>query len=198
MKRWQWVVLLTLALVLLMGGSALLLVPVLWLLGFKVIDSVARERPLKAAVRLVIASFAAVGYLIVIDIDLVRITPMQALRFSPWELLVGLGPIPLSNYAGSNPFVLTLQWLSYRTGFWLVAMLAFALSCLLIYWLEDTYMVVPLEGLGRTILRAILSLLLASFAAIGFGIVFVVASFLAHPVEGPINFGLDGMGSSLP
>ena len=82
-------------------------------------------------------------------------------------------------------------WLRFFPGM-LGPMFFIPLSCLLIYWLEETYALVPLEGVGRTILRAVVSLILASFVAIGFGIVFVVSSFLAHPVEGPVNFGWTG------
>jgi len=71
MKRWQLILMavmpLTLALVLLIGPSALLVVPILWLLGHKVINSAAEERPLKATVRFVIAWFAAIGCSVVIQ-----------------------------------------------------------------------------------------------------------------------------------
>jgi hypothetical protein len=62
-------------------------------------------------------------------------------------------------------------------------------SCLFVYWLEDAYALVPLEGVGRMILRGTLSLILASFAAIGFGIAYIVGCYLVHPVEGPIYSG---------
>jgi hypothetical protein len=62
-------------------------------------------------------------------------------------------------------------------------------SCLFVYWLEDAYALVPLKGVGRTILRGALSLILASFAAIGFGIAYIVGCYLVHPVEGPIYSG---------
>lgn len=61
-----------------------------------------------------------------------------------------------------------------------------ALSGLLLYWLAETYAVVPLEGVGRTIFKAFVSLILASFAAFGFAIVFVLASFMA---QGAVNLG---------
>ena len=201
MKRWQLtlmrVVLLTLAFALLIGLGALLLVPILWFLGCKV--RAAGERPLKATVRFVIASFAALGYLVVIGAT-------QAVRFLPRELLVPiLWRSPLINYAGSNPLVLFLQGLAHRTGFWLLAMVPFALSCLLVYWLEDTYARLRLEGVGRTTLRAAMSLLLASFAAIGFWIAFleIFISIWHHPVEGSIPFdwtawGLLGLSFVLP
>ena len=62
-------------------------------------------------------------------------------------------------------------------------------SCVFVYWLEDAYAVVPLEGVGRTILRGAVSLILASFAAIGFAVAYVVGCYLVHPVEGPIYSG---------
>jgi hypothetical protein len=65
-----------------------------------------------------------------------------------------------------------------------------AFSSLLVYWLEDAYALVPLEGMARTILRGIVSLILASFAAIGFAVAYAVGCYLVHPVEGPIYFGL--------
>jgi hypothetical protein len=48
---------------------------------------------------------------------------------------------------------------------------------------------VPLGGVGRTILRGALSLTLTSFAAIGFGIAYTVGCYLLHPADGPIYSG---------
>jgi hypothetical protein len=48
---------------------------------------------------------------------------------------------------------------------------------------------VPLGGVGRTILRGALSLILTSFAAIGFGIAYIVGCYLLHPADGPIYAG---------
>jgi len=160
MKRWQLelmgVMLLTLALVYLMGRGVILLVPLLWIAGRGTIARAAGDRPLKAAIRFVVAGFAAVGCLISIQYT-------QALRFlsDMPQLLIGMGPI---------------------------AFVAF--SCLLVYWLEDAYALVPLEGIGRMILRAVVSLILASLAAIGFAVAYAVAYyFLAHPVDGSVYSG---------
>jgi len=167
MKRWQLtlmtVVLLTPALVLFMGVSALLWVPILWFLGRKVINSLAGEqalavRVLKAAVRLIVATFTAFGYLAVVR---------EADVF----------PRILSLLPGADP------------------VLFIALFCLLIYWLQDTYALVPCEGARLIILRTVITLILGSFAFIGFGFTFALLYFrLAHPVEGPINFGWTAWG----
>ena len=160
MKRWQLelmgVVLLTLAMVYICGlWNGVQLVVIFWLAGHEIFAKAAGERPLKVAVRIVIAVLAAVGCLLSIGY-------MDARRFFPEmpRLLVEKGPIA---------FV--------------------ACSCLFVYWLEDAYELVPLDGIGRTILRGAVSLILASFAAIGFAVAYVVACFLVHPVEGPIYSG---------
>ena len=137
------------------GIEGFLLAPILWLVGRQTIARTVSERkPLKAAVRFVIAIFAAFGYLIVITQDMVAI----------------LGPL-------------------FEVG----RVSFFTVSCLLMYWLEDAYALVPLEGVARTILRAVVSLTLASFAAIGFGLAFVLLYLWAHPSMGDtIDFGWMG------
>ncbi len=47
---------------------------------------------------------------------------------------------------------------------------------LLIYWLEEIYAVVPMGGVTRTILRAVVSLILARFVAVAIGIVIYIAT----------------------
>jgi hypothetical protein len=57
-----------------------------------------------------------------------------------------------------------------------------AFSGLFVYWLEDAFALV-MPGLGRTILRALVSLILASFAAMGFWLAVAIAYvpyFLDH------------------
>jgi hypothetical protein len=72
----------------------------------------------------------------------------------------------------------------------------FPASWLFIYWLEDTYALVPLDGMGRTILRTVVSLILASFAAIGFAIVVAFACAVAYGLSvlllpRPLDFAID-------
>jgi hypothetical protein len=163
MKRWQLelmgVMLLTLVLVYLCTPwNGIQLAVILWLAGRGTILRAAGDRPIKAAVRFVIAGLAAVGCL-------VSISYTQALRFLP--------DMP------DMPRPLVEKW-----------PIAFvACSCLFVYWLEDAYEMVPLDGIGRTILRGAVSLILASFAAIGFAVAYVLACYLAHPVEGPVYSG---------
>jgi hypothetical protein len=62
-----------------------------------------------------------------------------------------------------------------------------AFSCLFVYWLEDAYELLPLERAARTILRGIVSLILASFAAIGFAVAYAVGYFVTlHPRDGVV------------
>ena len=127
MKRWPLmllvILLLTSALVFLTGRSALLLAPILWLLGNKVIHSVSKERPFKASVRFVIASFAAVGCSVVVEAT-------RALRFFRMQEFGAGGPISI-----------------------------IAPCCLVIYWLEDSYALMALQGVAQTIVRAVVSLI---------------------------------------
>lgn len=155
MKRWPLmllvILLLTSALVFLTGRSALLLAPILWLLGNKVIHSVSKERPFKASVRFVIASFAAVGCSVVVEAT-------RALRFFRMQEFGAGGPISI-----------------------------IAPCCLVIYWLEDSYALMALQGVAQTIVRAVVSLILSSFAAIGLGYAYAVAYFWAHPTYSPVS-----------
>jgi hypothetical protein len=59
-----------------------------------------------------------------------------------------------------------------------------------VYWLEDAYALVPLEGVARTLLRGIVSLILASVAAIVFAVAYTVGyALLVQPVDGVIYSG---------
>lgn len=105
MKRWQMelmgVMLLTLGLVYLMGRHVIPLVAVLWLAGRLTIPRATGEGPIKAVIRSLIASLAAVGFLI-------SLQNVDALRFMSNlpHLLIALGPISVVAFSP-----LLLYWL---------------------------------------------------------------------------------------
>jgi hypothetical protein len=130
----------------------MLMVPILWFAGRGIVarSKAAREPFLKTAARLFVAIFASLGCLIAIQVAL------RDFHFGPSVLLVGNSSLlwPLAQAIPAS-FI--------------------ALSGLFVYWLDDACALVP-PGAGRTTMKALVSLILTSFAAI----VFVVALSLAH------------------
>jgi hypothetical protein len=128
----------------------MLMVPILWFAGRGIVARASGEPFLRTAARLLLAIFAAVGFLIAIQCT-------QAL----WGSRAGL--LELLGVRGPLAEAIPASFIAF--------------SGLFVYWLEDACALVP-PGVGRTILKALVCLILASFAAIVFVLAFTLAHFL--------------------
>jgi len=88
-------------------------------------------------------------------------------------------------WTGSEPLIRLLPFV------WLVVHVIVARAFgTPIYWIEDAYALVPLEGVARTILRGIVSLIAACVGAIIFGVAYVTLyEVLVQPADGSTYFG---------
>jgi hypothetical protein len=163
-KRWQLellgALLMVSALEFFVGRNAIQLLPLLWLVAHRVVDSASAQsspstRVLATVTQLVSTTLAGFGFLIVIE---------EKRQFLP-EL-----PLP-----GDVRYGIT-----FHVG----------LFCLLVYGLEEMYARATSDGAPQLVLRALLTMIMGICSFIGLaGTLVVLWIRLGQSADGPVSFG---------
>ena len=113
---------------------------------------------------------------------------MADINMKRWQLeLMGVLLLTLATVflVGSDPLIRLLPFV------WLVVHVIVGRAVgKPVYWIEDAYALVPLEGIARTLLRGIVSLIAAIVGAFIFSVAYVTLyEVLVQPADGSIYFG---------